>query len=280
MLASAEGRAPVSAALTGAGVGLALGAIYLAGLDPAAVARAQAQRAAATPLAVVEAVAFEAPAAGRLGHRATPRELDCLTQAVYFEARGETPRGQAAVAQVVLNRVRHPAYPKTVCGVVYQGARSAGCQFSFACDGSTRRGREADAWTRARKIAARALAGGAPSYVGTATHFHAVRVSPAWGSSMLRVTQVGLHVFYSLNGRVHRAEAAPRARPEHAVFVSAQADDAAEPATEIRLSMALAVPTDEAEPAAATEAADAPASPQPIVTGPAPATPPKAAAVS
>ena len=97
-------------------------------------------------------------------------ELDCLTQAVYFEARGETPRGQAAVAQVVMNRVNHPAFPKTVCGVVYQGAaRSTGCQFSFACDGSMRRGREAAAGARAldaddparvRRIGEAALAAG------------------------------------------------------------------------------------------------------------------------
>jgi spore germination cell wall hydrolase CwlJ-like protein len=129
----------------------------------------------------------------------TSRELECLTQAVYFEARGEGQAGQAAVAQVVLNRVRNPAYPKTVCGVVFQGAaRGEGCQFSFACDGSMRRGRELAAWTRAQQIASRALSGGVMAAVGNATHFHTLSVAPAWGPNLLRVAQVGLHVFYRL----------------------------------------------------------------------------------
>ena len=130
------------------------------------------------------------------------RELECLSQAVYYEARGETPSGQAAVAQVVLNRVRHPAFPKSICGVVFQGAYSRfGCQFSFACDGSMRRVRDSGAWNRARKIAARALAGAVMSQVGSATHFHTTGVAPGWGPRMLRVAQVGLHVFYRFGGR-------------------------------------------------------------------------------
>ena len=125
------------------------------------------------------------------------RELDCLTQAVYFEARGEGSAGQAAVAQVVLNRVRNPAFPKTICGVVYQGAaHRSGCQFSFACDGSMRRGREMIAWDRAQHVAARALSGSVMAAVGNATHFHTVNVRPVWGPNLLRVAQVGLHVFY------------------------------------------------------------------------------------
>ena len=125
------------------------------------------------------------------------RELDCLTQAVYFEARGEGAAGQAAVAQVVLNRVRSPVFPKTVCGVVFQGAaRGVGCQFSFACDGSMRRGREPDAWNRAERVAARALSGSVMAAVGNATHFHTINVAPSWGPHLLRVAQVGLHVFY------------------------------------------------------------------------------------
>ncbi|WP_421930607.1 cell wall hydrolase [Phenylobacterium sp.] len=125
------------------------------------------------------------------------RELECLTQAVYFEARGEAATGQQAVAQVVLNRVRHPAYPKSVCGVVFQGAaRARGCQFSFACDGSMRRGREAIAWNRAKQVAARALSGAVMASVGDATNFHTTGVSPNWGGRMIRVAQVGTHVFY------------------------------------------------------------------------------------
>jgi spore germination cell wall hydrolase CwlJ-like protein len=130
------------------------------------------------------------------------RDLECLTQAVYYEARGETPAGQAAVAQVVLNRVRHPAFPKSVCGVVFQGAYSRGaCQFSFACDGSMRRGRESGAWSRARKIAERALNGTVMAGVGNATHFHTTNVSPGWGARMVRVQQVGTHIFYRFGGR-------------------------------------------------------------------------------
>ena len=142
------------------------------------------------------------------------RELECLTQAVYYEARGETPAGQAAVAQVVLNRVRHPAFPKTVCGVVFQGAGSRGCQFSFACNGAMRKGYEIRAWTRAQRIAGRALSGDVMEQVGNATHFHTTGVSPAWGARLTRVGQVGVHIFYRFGrGGFH---AAPRsvAQPE------------------------------------------------------------------
>ena len=151
-------------------------------------------------------------------------DLECLTQAVYFEARGETPRGQQAVAQVVLNRVRHPAFPKTVCGVVFQGAaKSRGCQFSFACDGSMRRGREASAWTRARQVASRTLSGAVLGDVGSATHFHTTNVAPQWGPRMRRMAQVGVHVFYGFNGRGPAAQAYRPAAPsvEQAVLTSA-----------------------------------------------------------
>ena len=130
------------------------------------------------------------------------RELECLSEAVYYEARGETPSGQAAVAQVVLNRVRHPSFPQSICGVVFQGAyKRVGCQFSFACDGSMRRGREPGAWNRAQKVASRALSGAVMSEVGAATHFHTTGVAPGWGPRLLRVAQVGMHVFYRFGGR-------------------------------------------------------------------------------
>ena len=125
------------------------------------------------------------------------RELECLADAVYYEARGETPNGQAAVAQVVMNRVRHPAFPKSICGVVFQGAYNrTGCQFSFACDGSMRHARDVGAWGRARKIASRVLSGSTVSEIGSATHFHTTAVSPGWGPRLLRVAQVGMHIFY------------------------------------------------------------------------------------
>lgn len=129
------------------------------------------------------------------------RELDCLTQAVYYEARGETPAGQAAVAQVVLNRARNPAFPKTICGVVFQRAAGSGCQFSFACNGSTLRSREPAAWRRSQTVASRALDGFVMAEVGAATHFHTLNVAPMWGPHLMRVAQVGMHVFYRFNGR-------------------------------------------------------------------------------
>ncbi len=151
------------------------------------------------------------------------RELDCLSAAVYYEARGEGSAGQAAVAQVVLNRVRHPAFPKTVCGVVYQGAQSRTCQFSFACDGSMRRPKEAVAWRRAQDVAARALGGYVEAMVGDATHFHVARLGGLWGGGMLKVAQVGSHVFYRFAGRAGAASSF-RAAPDLYVPPSELAD--------------------------------------------------------
>jgi spore germination cell wall hydrolase CwlJ-like protein len=130
------------------------------------------------------------------------RALDCLTAAVYYEARSQSDDGQWAVAQVVLNRVRHPAFPKTVCGVVYQGSnRSTGCQFTFTCDGSLGRGiRSPFAWQRARKIAAAALAGYVFAPVGLATHYHTTAIHPWWADSMSRAVTIGAHIFYRWNG--------------------------------------------------------------------------------
>jgi len=189
------------------------------------------------------------------------RELDCLTQAVYFEARGETPTGQAAVAQVVLNRVRHPAFPKSVCAVVFQGAGHRGCQFSFACNGSMRQGREGAAWTRARKVASRALAGFVVAEVGSATHFHTTGVSPAWGPSLQRVAQVGLHVFYRF-GRSRfqfaaREAVAPEltAQPVYSGAAPAAPDLAS---NELRLTSLVLQP--QAETAASDAGAEATAS--------------------
>lgn len=128
---------------------------------------------------------------------ARAKALNCLTQAVYYEAGFEPGEGQMAVAQTVINRMRHPGYPKSICGVIYEGAaRATGCQFSFACDGSMRHARDVGAWNRARKIAARALAGTMDNEVGSATHFHTINVSPGWGPRLLRVAQVGMHIFY------------------------------------------------------------------------------------
>ncbi len=130
------------------------------------------------------------------------RDLECLTQAVYYEARGEGRAGMQAVAQVVLNRARHPSFPKSVCGVVYQGAaRRVGCQFSFTCNGAMRGRVNRSAWDRAHDVASKALSGSVYSGVGNATHFHTTGVSPRWRNSLVRVTQVGSHLFYRFGGR-------------------------------------------------------------------------------
>ena len=129
------------------------------------------------------------------------RSLQCLTEAVYYEAATEPLDGQRAVAQVVLNRVRHPAYPNSVCGVVFQGhERRTGCQFSFTCDGSLGRAPMMSLWNRARQVAAEALAGGVYAPVGYATHYHANYVVPYWASSLVKNATIGAHIFYRWTG--------------------------------------------------------------------------------
>jgi len=129
------------------------------------------------------------------------RAVDCMTAAVYYEAANETPQGQAAVAQVVLNRMRHPAYPNTVCGVVFQGQeRSTGCQFSFTCDGAMNRPPSAEGWARAKAVATSALNGSVAAEVGMATHYHADYVSPYWAERLVKLRKIGVHIFYRWTG--------------------------------------------------------------------------------
>ncbi len=129
------------------------------------------------------------------------RALDCLTSAVYYEAGSQSDDGKRAVAQVVLNRVRHPAFPSTVCGVVYQGStRTTGCQFTFTCDGSLQRRPDLAGWARARRIAEAALGGAVFGPVGLATHYHADYVVPYWASTMAKNAVVGAHLFYRWAG--------------------------------------------------------------------------------
>lgn len=128
------------------------------------------------------------------------RALECLSAAVLYEA-GDDARGQAAVAQVVLNRVRHAAFPATICGVVYQGSqRRTGCQFTFTCDGSLRRVMPDAAWARARAVARAALDGSVDSSVGLATHYHTDWVYPYWSPSLKKLARVGTHLFFGWPG--------------------------------------------------------------------------------
>jgi hypothetical protein len=124
----------------------------------------------------------------------------CLAAAVYYEA-GDDVAGERAVAQVVLNRLRHPAFPKTVCGVVFAGAeRQTGCQFTFTCDGSLARTPPPAAWTRARDIADAALSGFVDKAVGLSTYYHADYVVPYWRDTLDKVAIVGSQIFYRWRG--------------------------------------------------------------------------------
>lgn len=129
-------------------------------------------------------------------------EQQCLASGIYFEARGESVKGQAAVAQVILNRVRNPAYPDTICGVVYQNEDWRNrCQFSFACDNIIDRIRSREHWAMAREVALAVTAGKIwLKEVGSSTHYHAVYVRPNWARTMKKVGRIGLHVFYRTYG--------------------------------------------------------------------------------
>ncbi len=122
----------------------------------------------------------------------------CLASAAWYEA-GDDEAGEQAVAQVVINRVRHPAFPKSVCGVVFQRT-TANCQFTFTCDGSFRRVPSVAAWQRARAIAERTLLGYVYAPVGTATFYHADYVVPYWSKTFDKIARVKAHLFYRLRG--------------------------------------------------------------------------------
>ena len=129
------------------------------------------------------------------------RAIDCMAAAVLYEA-GDDPVGQRAVAQVVINRARHPAFPKTICGVVFQGAeRATGCQFTFACDGALARHKWQDLqWNQARQVATAALTGAVYKPVGYATHYHTDWVVPYWQSSLDKIAAVKTHLFFRWTG--------------------------------------------------------------------------------
>ena len=135
-------------------------------------------------------------------HAFSKTQQDCLARGVYFEARGETELGQAAVAQVILNRVRNPAYPATICGVVYQNKKWRNrCQFSFACDGIRDRIRSPRAWKTAQRVAKGVTEGTIwLDKVGDATHYHAAYVRPRWARAMKKTDRIGRHIFYRTKG--------------------------------------------------------------------------------
>src|SRR5438270_12835102 len=141
------------------------------------------------------------PFAFRGDAAARKQALECLASAIYYEAGSQDDDGERAVAQVVLNRVRHPAFPASVCGVVYEGStRPTGCQFTFTCDGSLNRQPDLTGWRRAYGIAQAALSGSVYAPVGYATHYHANYVVPYGASTLAKNAVVGAHIFYRWAG--------------------------------------------------------------------------------
>lgn len=203
------------------------------------------------------------------------RALSCLTAAVYYEAASEPDDGQRAVAQVVLNRMAHPAYPKTVCGVVFQGSeRATGCQFTFTCDGALLRKPSRYFWNRAETVARAALAGYVYAPVGLATHYHTFAVHPVWADSLNFIGQIGAHRFYRMTGPagapqafrfVHSAsEPLPVPHPRSAFANRDMVDDpiAIERAYAARLGQNLGAPSRPASAAAAPAYTPSNAAPQ------------------
>jgi hypothetical protein len=175
--------------------------------DPASIGYADASGQPPVDPATLQQEAFVGPPAKSYvfrGVTALDRERAhyCLTAALYYEAASESDDGMRGVAQVVLNRVRHPSFPNTVCGVVFQGSQRPGvCQFTFACDGAMARAPEKRNWLRASRIASAALGGYVFAGVGLATHYHTQAIWPRWGKSLVMTNIVGAHIFHRWRGR-------------------------------------------------------------------------------
>lgn len=175
--------------------------------DPASVGYSDATALPPADPALLREEAFVGPAAKPYvfrGVTALDRERAhyCLTAALYYEAASETDDGMRGVAQTVINRVRHPSFPNTVCGVVFQGSQRAGvCQFTFSCDGAMARAPERRNWLRASRIASAALGGFVFPKVGLATHYHTQAIWPRWGKSLVMTNIVGAHIFHRWRGR-------------------------------------------------------------------------------
>jgi len=189
------------------------------------------------------------------------RAQECLATAIYYEAASESDAGQRAVAQVVLNRMAHSAWPNTVCGVVYQGsARRTGCQFTFTCDGSLARRPSRGGWERASRIARAALAGQVYAPVGLSTHYHTLAVHPYWAPSLTQTTVIGAHIFYRW----------PGAAGERAAFAFNYAGGEPRPGGAATQAIARAEGPDPVALANATSFAEVPVA-QPAQAQPAPA---------
>ena len=125
-------------------------------------------------------------------------EHKCLSEVLYYEARGEGAGGQKAIAEVVFHRMNHGNYGHSICAVVYEGKDKPGCQFSFACNGDIRRPKQMAAWHQSEKLAAAILTGqvALKNATGGALNFHAISVTPDWADTLEKTTQIGNHIFY------------------------------------------------------------------------------------
>jgi hypothetical protein len=188
-------RAPVRPARLPSGAP-DLAALAAQDAETAAVAREASAGMLADALLGDVAGAIDLAHVGRMAAPDGGKEWNCLARAIYFEARGEPIEGQVAVAEVILNRRDDPRFPKTVCGVVDQGAKRSGCQFSFMCDGRPEKVRDREAYALAGNIAHLMLEGRPRVITGAATHFHTTFVRPSWARRMVKTTRVGAHLFY------------------------------------------------------------------------------------
>ncbi|MGV3730800.1 MAG: cell wall hydrolase [Sphingopyxis sp.] len=175
--------------------------------DPNSVGYSDATALPPTDPALLREEAFAGPPAKPYvfrGLTALDRERAhyCLTAAIYYEAASESDDGMRGVAQTIINRVRHPSFPNTLCGVVFQGSQRAGvCQFTFSCDGAMARAPSRANWLRASRVASAALGGQVYAKVGLATHYHTQAIWPRWGKSLVMTNIVGAHIFHRWRGR-------------------------------------------------------------------------------
>jgi spore germination cell wall hydrolase CwlJ-like protein len=202
-----------------------------AGLDEAAVSDGHAmfvQTRVRERLAVSSLARFSSDSLQLAADRS--KEIRCLAEAIYYEARSESIVGQLAVAEVVVNRVKSKHYPDSFCGVVYEGSyRSTGCQFTFTCDGSMRHRPYGASWRQANVIAGSVIRGFARPVTHRATHYHTDEVDPYWSGSLIETTRIGAHIFYRMPNRIERARLrdAAQEQQEAAAPVAASVDQVA-----------------------------------------------------
>jgi spore germination cell wall hydrolase CwlJ-like protein len=162
--------------------------------------KASATGGAARPAPAETISKTEAQAVDPIGEEPVDGAVTCLARTIYWEARGEGDAGMQAVANVVMNRLRHTGFPKTICGVVTQGREQGACQFSWWCDGQGDNAEEQESYTRAKEIARKALNRQLEDRTSGALYYHHQRLTPSWSGEYIRTVEVGAHVFYKPAG--------------------------------------------------------------------------------